>query len=398
MCIDELRDECSGFVATGLCKAGNSNTGFVNINSVAEEEDVNVPGSDRSLTAFTLKISVQLQSLGSRSDARASNLSSMEKVSISEDDDEVALLDLEREGDDVLNSIGKKGNHRLVVLDKDPADSSRRSTRSTASTASSSYYHEDEETEQASMDFLNAVWHFTFGDNKELAEGQKALEAIQDLLVKAIIKYKGAPHALTLDEIEPIKAICDQLFPANFQLKVPSAAEGGPERPKRVHYEHVYEDETFSIGIFILPPGVSIPLHDHPGMSVISRVLYGSLHVKAYDLVPNEGARRGNKSHMARLRVDEVVTAPLTVELLPERNNLHELTGGDDIGCAFFDIITPPYDADDGRDCTYYRVVNAPISKEESSDKMVMLESYNPTDFDVTPEHYHGPRLQRYVC
>ncbi|RLN62328.1 hypothetical protein BBP00_00004834, partial [Phytophthora kernoviae] len=148
MCIDELRDECSGFVATGLCKAGNSNTGFVNINSVAEEEDVNVPGSDRSLTAFTLKISVQLQSLGSRSDARASNLSSMEKVSISEDDDEVALLDLEREGDDVLNSIGKKGNHRLVVLDKDPADSSRRSTRSTASTASSSYYHEDEETEQ----------------------------------------------------------------------------------------------------------------------------------------------------------------------------------------------------------------------------------------------------------
>ncbi|KAG7400701.1 hypothetical protein PHYBOEH_004748 [Phytophthora boehmeriae] len=250
------------------------------------------------------------------------------------------------------------------------------------------------------MELLKTMWRFTFGDNKELDEGQKALEAIQDLLVKAITKHEGDPHALTLEEMGPIKAICDQLHPANFQLKVPNAAKDGLERPKRVHYEHVYEDETFSIGIFILPPGVSIPLHDHPGMSVISRLLYGSLHIKACDLVPNKGASTGNNSqYLARLRVDEVVTAPVTVELLPERHNLHELTGGADIGCAFFDIITPPYDANEGRDCTYYRVVGTSDKHEQQSgDKLLVLESYNPTDFDVTPEHYHGPRLQRYVC
>ncbi|KAG7400702.1 hypothetical protein PHYBOEH_004749 [Phytophthora boehmeriae] len=145
MSMDELRDECSGYAPPSVRDAENSATRRFNVNSVAEEEDVNVPGSDRSLTAFTLKISAQLQSLGSRSDARASNLSSMEKVSMSEDEDDV---DLEREGRDVLNSIGKKGNSHLVVLEKDPADTSRRSTRSTASTASSSYYHEDEDTEQ----------------------------------------------------------------------------------------------------------------------------------------------------------------------------------------------------------------------------------------------------------
>ncbi|POM72184.1 hypothetical protein PHPALM_11144 [Phytophthora palmivora] len=242
------------------------------------------------------------------------------------------------------------------------------------------------------MDYLNAVWRFSFGGNKDLAAGQKALESIQDLLVKTIGKYDGEPHALTPDEMAPIKAICDQLFPANFQLQVP---ESGVERPKRVHYKHVYEDETFSIGIFILPPGVSIPLHDHPGMSVISRLLYGSLHIKSYDLV-KDGAVPVGKKHKARLQADEIVVAPHTAELLPDYGNLHELVGGEDIGCAFVDIITPPYDANDGRDCTYYRVIASP-NEESNSEKLVTLEAYEPHDFEVVTEAYHGPHLQRYV-
>ncbi|KAK1931165.1 Plant cysteine oxidase 2 [Phytophthora citrophthora] len=260
----------------------------------------------------------------------------------------------------------------------------------------------DSTPNRVTMDLLNAVWNFSFGGDKDVAEGQKALEQIQDLLVKAITKYEGALHALTREEIAPIKAICDQLFPANcnalcvcllaLQLKVPGTEGSGPERPKRVHYQHVYEDETFSIGIFILPPGASIPLHDHPGMSVISRLLYGSLHVKSYDLVKDSTTSSGKK-FTARLLVDEVVTAPHTTELLPDFGNLHELVGGDDIGCAFFDIITPPYDANVGRDCTYFRVVDA----KENSEKLVTLESYVPLDFDVATEAYHGPHLQRYV-
>ncbi|KUF96132.1 Beta-secretase 2 [Phytophthora nicotianae] len=102
------------------------------------------------------------------------------------------------------------------------------------------------------MEFLNTIWRFSFGGNKDVVEGQKALERIQDLLVKAIAKYDGAPHALTAEEITPVKAICDELFPANFipvQLTVPGTEGSGPDRPKRVHYQHVYEDETFSIGV-----------------------------------------------------------------------------------------------------------------------------------------------------
>ena len=53
-----------------------------------------------------------------------------------------------------------------------------------------------------------------------------------------------------------------------------------------VRYLHCKEiHDHFSMGIFVFPPGASIPLHDHPSMVVISRVLYGELHVKSYSVV-----------------------------------------------------------------------------------------------------------------
>ncbi len=52
-------------------------------------------------------------------------------------------------------------------------------------------------------------------------------------------------------------------------------------------YLHIHDTPHYSLGIFMLPEGSSIPLHDHPGMTVVSQLLFGTLHIKAYDPVPH---------------------------------------------------------------------------------------------------------------
>ena len=37
-------------------------------------------------------------------------------------------------------------------------------------------------------------------------------------------------------------------------------------------YYHIYECPDFTVGIFCIPEGRDIPTHDHPGMTVCSKV------------------------------------------------------------------------------------------------------------------------------
>ncbi|KAL8216074.1 hypothetical protein R6Q57_022911 [Mikania cordata] len=127
-----------------------------------------------------------------------------------------------------------------------------------------------------------------------------------------------------------------------------------------ITYVELNESESFTMCIFRFPTSSVIPLHDHPGMTVLSKVLYGSLHVKAFDWVepacikiPKDTSRAPVR--LAKLSVDKVLSAPCKTSVLYPKTggNIHCFTAV--TSCAVLDILTPPYEESSGRKCTYYR-------------------------------------------
>ncbi|KAJ7555518.1 hypothetical protein O6H91_05G042700 [Diphasiastrum complanatum] len=173
-----------------------------------------------------------------------------------------------------------------------------------------------------------------------------------------------------------------------------------------ISYLHIYESDNFSMGIFCLPTLAVIPLHNHPGMTVFSKLLYGSMHVKAYDwLNPvDEGADLSSKPRLAKLVTDRVFTAPCEVSILypTSDGNIHAFTAV--TPCAVLDVLAPSYSPKDGRNCSYYRefpyssISGGPFSLEQNvgadtdDPKLVWLEEFQPPDdFVIRQGTYQGP-------
>lgn len=51
------------------------------------------------------------------------------------------------------------------------------------------------------------------------------------------------------------------MVPNAHEYIIPAAA-----LPGEIRYIHLAQEATFSMGVFVLPPGACIPLHDHPDM------------------------------------------------------------------------------------------------------------------------------------
>ncbi|KAF8065928.1 PEX12 [Scenedesmus sp. PABB004] len=235
-------------------------------------------------------------------------------------------------------------------------------------------------------------------------------------LYSAVRSAQRQGHALTPAQVEEICAVIENIpleelgVDASLGQAMPyGTAAGARELRSRlrtrggrgvVTYLDIHDDPTMTIGIFQLPPGSRMPLHDHPGMTVFSRLLYGTLHVRAYDWVnppahsgaacsptssdassnsssctthePGRGGGSGaggdgggdgsggggdDAVQPARLVTDRVLTAPAdTMVLFPRSGgNIHAFTAISP--CAILDVLTPPYG---NRQCTYYREVFPP--------------------------------------
>lgn len=175
-----------------------------------------------------------------------------------------------------------------------------------------------------------------------------------------------------------------------------SRRSGGRAAPAgAVAYLHVHDCAAYSVGVFVLPAGASLPLHDHPGMTVASHLLYGDLAMRAFDWVDHDasgGDGRGTRSTggAARLVRDANVSAPTEpLVLLPRQDgNIHAFTAS--TNCAIIDVLAPPYAIGRGRDCTYFR--EDPLPKGAEGDALLVAIP-QPADFHCISVPYHGERV-----
>lgn len=123
----------------------------------------------------------------------------------------------------------------------------------------------------------------------------------------------------------------------------------------------IYQHINFNVALFILRENFTLPLHDHPQMHGILRVLAGEVKVQSFTKIGNESE---NLVIAQKEPVNTISSDTKCGILTPTERNYHEVTAN--IGpAAVFDILSPPYDSKKNINCTYYKEVKCSGSNNE---------------------------------
>jgi len=136
-----------------------------------------------------------------------------------------------------------------------------------------------------------------------------------------------------------------------------------------ISYKYHIDCPRLSLVHFVLPKGTFVPLHDHPDMAVLTKLISGRIRIRSLDIfnskmvyekikqeapIPFELPYKEEIATPVRACVceDRVVEEGETFCLTPKKGNLHYILALED--CAFLDMVLPNYDVGEKRDCSYF--------------------------------------------
>lgn len=228
---------------------------------------------------------------------------------------------------------------------------------------------------------------------------------VQRIARQALLTYRSPPRLgeevgkSFVENHGKLKSLLLEVRAADLKLvprRADSSAAAGPYHhgAPPVTYMHICETDHFSMGVFLLKSGASIPLHDHPGMHGLLRVMYGKVRISCFDRLEQVGpppapAQVDSLRRSVRRSTGEYTEESGLCVLFPDRDNLHQIDAVDG-PTAFLDILAPPYDPDDGRDCHYYKV----LTEAEKDKEVWLVEISQPPEFWCGGEPYPGPEVR----
>ncbi|KAG0475467.1 hypothetical protein HPP92_015153 [Vanilla planifolia] len=223
--------------------------------------------------------------------------------------------------------------------------------------------------------------------------------AIQRIFEVSRAIFRGPGTVPMPEDVQLLQLLLDKMKPEDVGLstdllffKNSRAGKGTPI----ITYTNIYTCDSFSMCIFFLPPTAVIPLHNHPGMTVFSKLLLGSIHIKSYDWVNNNISEEEEQRHarIARVVEDSDFCAPCTASVLypTTGGNIHSFRANSP--CALLDILGPPYSKVADRDCTYYRERSTVDGSRSAVGSVAWLEEMDiPKELKVDGIEYMGPRI-----
>nr|XP_023877171.1 plant cysteine oxidase 2-like [Quercus suber] len=237
-------------------------------------------------------------------------------------------------------------------------------------------------------------------------------QQLQQLFDSCLDVFKGPSATIPApNDVHKLCTILDNMKPEDVGLsselpffKPTNMVKGNP----RVTYTTIYKCDNFSLCLFFLPATGVIPLHNHPGMTVFSKLLLGTMHIKSYDLVDPinlDGSVPSSQLRLAKLKADRVFEAPCDTSVLypTTGGNIHAFTAI--TPCAVLDVIGPPYSKEDGRDCSYYKDHpytasngEAALTTEDSDSYGWLEEIEMPENSQMDGIEYLGPQVTEPTC
>lgn len=168
-----------------------------------------------------------------------------------------------------------------------------------------------------------------------------------------------------------------------------------------VTYVDLFENENFTMGVFIVHSGGEIPLHDHPSMFGLIKVLSGRLSIASYTPLSRDKVTGLSISKFQKVQANDIKVCALHQDIIvgcedapcvlePADGNIHKICSVNG-PAAFLDILAPPYNMED-RDCHYYRLLNE--IPDSRLDRLYWLKEIpTPPTFWCDSLPYYGPPI-----